>query len=91
MGYYSDWPGSFAPDINPQYYTAECASALFLVKIKSSTNLQMPLMKLIITTPKIKLNSKIFRTKAFAIEFQLSDATQAMTTLKTAFRSNPRG
>jgi hypothetical protein len=51
----------FAPDINPQYYTAERATALFLVaKIKSGTNLRMPPMKIIITTPKIKLKNKMF-------------------------------
>ena len=81
----------FAPNINPQYYTAERATALFLAKIKSGTNLRMPPMKMIITTPKIKLKNKMFRSKAFTIEVQRSDATQAMTTLKTAFRSNPRG
>jgi len=71
--------------INPEHYTPEVAAQKVLDKMNPKDKKKMPRFKLVYSSPRIVVDDKEIRTKAYAIEFERAKAGDAMRVLKDTF------
>jgi hypothetical protein len=80
----------FIQGLDPQYYDLAHATSKVATEIKRHfpSKTKLPKFHLAYCTPKISLNGKELRTKAYAIETEKSTSTEMMKVLKSVYRTS---